>query len=169
MRRKEKGIFFTQGLHLSQWHRTWNPVLTPDGQINKHTQKTPLIMFSYSNQRAKWLRNASTNSSGAADPTYDALTEAHQQAKDDSFENDALIRGTLESYRMEPDNVDGTRKTATTPPARAATTPAALPSHTKATQGHKACPARQDSQPHPLLHWKTFSAASRSPAHSCIF
>ncbi len=81
------------------------------------------------------LRNASTNSSGAADPTYDALSAAHQQAKGDRFANDALIRGTLESHRAELDNVEGTRKAATTPPARAATTLASITTNPSA-EGH---------------------------------
>ena len=78
------------------------------------------------------LRNASTNSFGAADPTYDALTAAHQ---DDRFANDALIRGTLKSHRAELDNMEETRKAATTPPARAATTPTQL-TNPFATAGH---------------------------------
>ena len=67
------------------------------------------------------LRKAETKSSRAADPTYEALKAAHQQAKDDRLANDALIRGTLESHRTEPDNFKDTRKAATPPPARAVT------------------------------------------------
>ena len=59
------------------------------------------------------LQKAATNSSGAADPTYDAL-------KDDRLANDALIRGILASHRAEPDNFKDTRKAATTPLTRAA-------------------------------------------------
>ena len=66
------------------------------------------------------LRNAATNSSDAADSTYDALKVAHQQAKDDRLANDALIRGILASHRAEPDNFKDTRKAATTPLTRAA-------------------------------------------------
>ena len=51
------------------------------------------------------LQQTATNSSGAVDPTYDALKTAHQHAKDDRFANDALIRGTLESHRAEPGKV----------------------------------------------------------------
>jgi hypothetical protein len=51
------------------------------------------------------LRNAASNSSGAADPIYDALKAAHQQAQDDRLANDALIRGTLESHLAEPDKI----------------------------------------------------------------
>ena len=67
------------------------------------------------------LRNAATNSSDAADSTYDALKVAHQQAKDDRLANDALIRGIFESHRAEPDNFKDIRRAATTPPTRAAT------------------------------------------------
>ena len=48
------------------------------------------------------LNETATNSSGAPDPTYDARAAAHQRAKDELATNDALIRGTLESYRSEP-------------------------------------------------------------------
>ena len=67
------------------------------------------------------LRNVATNSSEAADPTYEVLKAAHQQANDDRLANDALIRGTLESHRAAPDNFKDTRKAATSPPTRAAT------------------------------------------------
>ena len=68
------------------------------------------------------LQNAATNSSGAADPIYDALKAAHQQAQDDRLANYALIRGILESHLAEPDNFKDTRKAApTTPPTSAAT------------------------------------------------
>ena len=48
------------------------------------------------------LNDTATNSSGAPDPTYNARAEAHQQAKTELSTNDALIRGTLESYLAEP-------------------------------------------------------------------
>ena len=47
------------------------------------------------------LNDTATNSSGAPDPTYTARAAAHQQAKIEMSTNDALIRGTLESYRAE--------------------------------------------------------------------
>ena len=50
------------------------------------------------------LNNTATNSSGAADPVYDALNTAHQHAKNEMSTNDALIRGTLESHRAELEN-----------------------------------------------------------------
>ena len=60
-----------------------------------------------------------TNSSGAADPTYDALAAAHQNAKTEMSTNAALIRGTLESHRAELENAVKIRHAAMNP-----TTPA---------------------------------------------
>ena len=48
------------------------------------------------------LNDTATNSSGAPDPTYNARAAAHQQAKNEMNTHDALIRGTLESFRAEP-------------------------------------------------------------------
>ena len=48
------------------------------------------------------LNNTATNSSGAPDPAYNARAAAHQYAENEMSTNDALIRGTLESYRAEP-------------------------------------------------------------------
>jgi hypothetical protein len=59
------------------------------------------------------LNNKATNSSGAPDPAYNACAAAHQHAKNEMSTNDALIRGTLESYRSEP------RAPPPTPPAAA--------------------------------------------------
>ena len=56
-----------------------------------------------------------TNSSGAADPTYDALAAAHQNAKTEMSTNAALIRGTLESHRAELENAVKIRHAATNP------------------------------------------------------
>ena len=87
------------------------------------------------------LRNTPTYSSGAADPTYDAVSAAHQNAKNDMITNNALIRGTQKSHRIEFENAKKKiRKAATTPAAPAATTPAstgnpAAPSTTQARQG----------------------------------
>ena len=48
------------------------------------------------------LNDTATNSSGAADPAYNARAAAHQHANNELSIKDALIRGTLESYRAEP-------------------------------------------------------------------
>ena len=60
------------------------------------------------------LNDTATNSSGAPDPTYNERAAAHQQANNEMSTNDALIRGTLESYRAEPGAIPST------PPAAAA-------------------------------------------------
>ena len=65
------------------------------------------------------LNNTATNSSGAADPAYDALNATHQHAKNEMGTNDALIRGTLESHRAELENAVKIRHAAMNP-----TTPA---------------------------------------------
>ena len=67
------------------------------------------------------LNDTATNSSGAPDPTYNAHAAAHQQAKNEMSTNDALIRGTLESYRAEPGAPPST------PSAAAASGPAIFP------------------------------------------
>ena len=83
------------------------------------------------------LRTASTNSSGAADPAYDAFTAAYQHAQEDMMANDALIRGTLESQRAGPENAGGIPPTATTQTTNTATTPGPL-ANPSATAGHSA-------------------------------
>ena len=66
------------------------------------------------------LNNTATNSSGATDPAYNARAAAHQHVKNEMSTNDALIRGTLGSYRAEPGAAPPT------PPAAAASGPPPL-------------------------------------------
>jgi len=63
------------------------------------------------------LWNTPTDSSGAADPTsYDAVSAAYQNARNDMLTNDVLIRGTLlESHRAGFENEKKIVKAATTP------------------------------------------------------
>ena len=73
------------------------------------------------------LNDTATNSSGAPDPTYTARAAAHQQAKTEMGINDALIRGTLESYRADAGGPPSTHS------AAAAGGPAIIPQPTAPT------------------------------------
>jgi hypothetical protein len=114
------------------------------------------------------LRTASTNSSGAADPAYDAFTAAYQHAQEDMMANDALIRGTLEPQRAGPENAGGIPPTATNQTTNAATTPGPL-ANPSATAGHSeaSSPLGFPLPPTPTPPAITFSVASRLPALIC--